>query len=206
MKVALRDTYIEYVLYMGVTEIYPDWFSEELYENIIQNESRYTFWVPLEERRIDYYEKQLVEDYSVFVKKPNGEIHVTDYDVFTDLYTIFIYDRFTNSGIAAFNDDCIDYVECQGGVLPAGYPAWFYEYFTEAINFPPKDDNGETIYFYDTNKHCIAASRESIEVTVAGEVTVTNHCVFLRNKFGEVKGMNYQDFLKYYDPDPLGGN
>lgn len=200
MKVALRDSYVEYVVYTGVTERYPLWFAEELYDATYTDESRYTFWVPLEQRRPDYYEKQLVEDYSIILRKPNGDIHVTDYDTFTELYITFKYDAFTNSGIAALQEDCIEYVECKPGVLTAGYPEWFYEYFTEAFNYP---QDGETIYLYDEKEHTLKATRGSLIAEAgAGQASVTKHCIFLRNKYGEVRGMDYENFLKYYDPDP----
>lgn len=202
MNVALRGSYIEFVIFAGVTERYPQWFKKELEATISLDESRYTFWVHKDERNVNYYEKQLVEDYSVFLRKPDGEIFVTDYDVFTDLYNTFTYDAFTNSGTAALEDDCIEYVECQAGVLPAGYPSWFYEYFTEAINFPQDD---ETVYFYDTDEHCIKANRGTLLATAGGEVSVTEHCVFLHNKLGEIRGMPYDDFVKYYDPRPMIG-
>ena len=199
MRVALRGSYVEFVIFMGVTEKYPLWFEEELYECTYTDESRFTFWVPFNERNPDYYEKQLIEDYSVFLRKPNGEVHVTDYDIFTELYITFRYDAFTNSGLAALHEDCIEYVECQAGMLPAGYPEWFYAYFTEAFNYP---QDGETFFSYDTNKHCLTASRGSMEITAGGEVTVTEHCVFLHNKYGEIRGMTYNQFLECYDPDP----
>jgi hypothetical protein len=203
MRVALRGSYVEYVFFMGTTEKYPPWFCEELYDATYTDESNYTFWVPMDERKPDYYEKQLIEDYTVFLRKPNGEIHVTDYDIFTDLYHVFKYDAFTNSGIAAYAEDCIEYVEAKAGVLPAGYPAWFYEYFTEAFNYP---NDEQTIFFYDTDKHCLTASRESMEITAGGDVTITEHSVFLRNRFGEIRGMLYDNFLEYYDPEPnIGG-
>ena len=199
MKAALRGSYIEFVIFMGVTERYPQWFQEELEDTISLDDSRYTFYVPRDERNMGYYEKQLVEDYSVFLKKPDGEIFVTDYDIFTDLYATFIYNTFKNSGLASLEDDTIEYVECQPGVLPAGYPTWFYEYFTEAFNFPQDE---ETVYLYDTDKHRLTATRGSLIVEVGGQASVTSHCVFLRNKYGEIRGMSYDDFLKYYDPDP----
>lgn len=199
MRVALRGSYVEYVLFMGVTEKYPLWFENELSEAVYQDDNRYTFWVPPSERTPDYYEKQLIEDYTVFLRKPTGEIHITDYNIFTELYHVFTYDAFTNSGVAAFAEDCIEYVEAQAGVLPAGYPAWFYEYFTEAFNYPQDD---ETFFFYDTDKHVLTASRDSMEIAIGGDVTVTEHCVFLRNRFGEIRGLTYDEFLKYYDPEP----
>lgn len=202
MRVALRGSYVEYVLFMGITEKYPPWFEEELYEAIITDENRYTFWVDRDERKPDYYEKQLIEDYSVFLRKPDGVIHVTDYDVFTELYTVFTYDAFTNSGIAALGEDCIEYVEAKAGVLPVGYPEWFYNYFTEAFNYP---QDGKTFYFYDPNEHILKASRDSMEIAAGGDVIVTEHCVFLHNKFGEIRGMTYDEFLKYYDPEPILG-
>jgi hypothetical protein len=197
MKAALRGHYIEFVFYNGVTEKYPTWFEEELYECVYTDESRYTFWVPREERRPDYYEKQLIEDYSVFLRKPNGEIHLTDFDVFNELYDSFRYDAFTNSGIAAFREDCIEYVECKGGVLSREYPFWFYEFFTEAVNLP----QGETIYFHDHN--CGNTTQGPfLEVSDDGQVSVDAHSVFLRNKHGEIKGMLYSDFIKFWDDDP----
>jgi hypothetical protein len=203
MRVALRGSYIEYVIFAGVTEKYPPWFEEEMYDTISLDESRYTFWLHKDERNMDYYEKQLVEDYSVFLRKPNGEVHVTDWDVFSDLYMAFTYNEFNHSGIAALRDDCIEYVEASAGVLPIGYPIWFYEYFTEALNFPQDE---ETVYFFDETEKALKASRGPMFATAGGEVTVKQHSVFLRNKFGEIRVMTYRDFLKYYDPDPqIGG-
>jgi hypothetical protein len=202
MKAALRGSYVEFVTFMGVTERYPPWFAEEIYDKVLINESNYAFWVYEHERTMDWYEKQLIEDYSVILRKPNGEFFVTDWDVFQDLYETFKYNVFTNSGIAALQEDCIDYVECQGGALSDGYPAWFYEYFTEALNYP---EDEKTFFFFDSEKKELKASRECIEVTAGGDVTVTEHCVFLHNKYGEIRGMRYDDFLKYYDPDPQIG-
>ena len=199
MIAALRGSYVDYVLFMGVTEKYPLWFELELDESIYTDESRYTFYVPIEERSPTYYEKQLVEDYSVFLRKSDGNIHVTDYDTFKELYHTFTYDNFTNSGIVALHEDCIRYVECVPGILSSAHPDWFYEYFTEAFNFP-KDN--QTIYLYDEDQHCLTATRGSLIVTAGGSASVTDHCVFLRNKFGEIRGMNYEDFIKYYDPTP----
>src|SRR5690606_38554608 len=141
-------------------------------------------------------------DYSVFLRKPNGEIFVTDYDIFSELYISFRYDAFTNSGLAALENDCIEYVECHGGVLTAEYPAWFYEYFTEVVNFPDK----ETIYSYDTDKQHLVYEHGLFSVNPKGEVSVDQHCVFLRNKYGEIRGLLYDDFLKHYDPNPGTGD
>jgi hypothetical protein len=202
MRVALRGSYVEYVIFMGITEKYPLWFEHELSECVYQDESRYTFWTPMEERGPDYYEKQLIEDYSVFLRKPDGEVHVTDYDTFAELYVTFRYDAFTNSGIAALQCDCIEYVEVRAGVLPSGYPEWFYAYFTEAFNFPQDE---ETIYLYDSNTHELQASRGSLVATAGGEVSVKMHCVFLHNKYGEIMCIGYSSFLKMYDPEPALG-
>ena len=197
MKVALRGSYLDFVIFMGVNEKYPQWFQHELEHTIYTDESRRTLYVSLEERRPDYYEKTLVEDYSVFLRKPNGSIFVTNYEVFIDLYIAFTTDVFTNSGICAFEEDCIEYVECQGGsTLNPGYPAWFYEYFTEAVNLAPDHDsmmfkNNEFILFHGEGS--------------SGDVTVTEHCVFLRNKHGAIRSMEYDKFLKYYDPEPIEG-
>lgn len=183
MKAALKGSYVEFVLFAGITEKYPLWFEKELGETIYMDESRYTFWVSREERNPEYHEKQLIEDYSVFLRKDTGEVHVTDYDVFSDLYTAFAFNIFTNSGLAALGEDCIEYVECHPGVLPREHPHWFYEYFTECDNLPPGPFDGETLLH----------SKD-------GEVSVDTHCVFLRNRLGEIRGMEYDAFLKHYDP------
>lgn len=183
MKAALRGSYVEVVFFMGVNERYPMWFSEELYNNIFTDESRYTFYVPRQERTIMYHEKQLVEDYTVFLRKPNGDIHVTDYDAYDALYMTFRFDAFENSAFAAMYDDVIEYVECQGGQVQSGYPDWFYEWVSEAINYP----EGEESMLIDVNGQ---------------DISITDHCAILQNKFGEIKIMDWDKFLKYYDPDP----
>lgn len=198
MIVALRGSYVEYVLFTGVTEKYPLWFQQEIYYSIYTDENRYTFYVPREERSPDYYEKTLVEDYSVFVRKPNGDVHVTDYDTFNQIYISFKFDKFTNSGIAAEERDCIEYVECQAGVLPKGYPDWFYEYFTEAVNLPQDE---MTFLFYNVDKRKIRIDSPLLETESSG-ICIDRHCVFLLNKAGEIKGMEYDIFLEYYDPEP----
>lgn len=203
-KVALRGTYVEFVHYMGIHERYPDWFSEELYGNIFQDDSRYTFWVNEWNRTPDYHEKQLVDDFSVFIRKPGGEVHLTDWDAFSDLFTIFRNDTFTNSGLAALNEDCIDYVECQGGELLMNYPEWFEDYFKEAVNFP----GDETIYFYNksvdpfTDPITVRIHNDTVMLSIDGDVSVESRCVFLRNKFGEIRGMGYEAFVRFYDPYP----
>ena len=201
MRAALRGSFIEFVIYKGVTEYYPSWFAEELYECVYTDESRYTFYIPQGERPPDYPEKQLVDDYSVFLRKPSGEVHLTNYEVFEELYHIFKYDDVTNSGIAALIDDTIEYVECEGGYTLKEYPAWFYEYYTEAVNLP----NGDLIFLKDAHDHDTSTDRirgPYLEVGVNGDVTVDRRSAFLRNKFGEIRAMYYHDFVKYYDPDP----
>lgn len=200
MRAALRDSYVEFVIFMGITEKYPLWFEKLLNKCAYTDESRFTFWVNKEERRPDYYEKQLIEEYSVFLRKSNGETHITTYDAFQNLYITFRHNAFTNSGLAAFEDDCIEYVECMGGVmLSVAYPEWFYEYFTEALNLP----EDVTMLFSNDTKHRISINNGPfLEIDEYGGVSVDEHCVFLRNKHGEIKGMLFTDFEKYYDYDP----
>lgn len=201
MWAALRGSYIEYAIYNGLLERYPVWLAEELYECTYTDESRYTFYLPEDQRPPDYHEKQLVEDYTVFLRKPNGEIHVTDYEVFDELYKVFIFDQMTNSGIAAYREDCIEYVECQGGTILNEYPEWFYEFYTEAVNLP----DGETVYIRDAHDHDTSTDRirgPYLSVTDDGQVSVDSRSVFLRNRFGEVRGMLYSNFIRYYDDSP----
>lgn len=183
MFAALRGHYVQFVVFMGVAEHYPDWFIEEVSNRIFVNESRFCFWTPPIERQADYYEKELIETYSVIVRKPNGDTHIMEWDTFNDMYRIFKYDLNTNSGIAAFNDDVIEYVECHGGEILDNYPEWFYEYFTESLN-NPKDS--ET-YLFAVNDN--------------GYITVDRRYVFLRNKFGEIRHVPYDSFVTHYDPD-----
>lgn len=208
MRAVLHGGWVDYVMYMGLTERYPDWFHQEVLDDIFMDEHRFTFWVPEEERSWDYYEKDLVESDSVFLRKPNGDIFRTSRYVFEQLYVVFLYDGFSNHGLAAYEDDCIEYVECQPGVLSAEYPDWFYEYFTEAIHFK---DEGESIFIYDldtTNPPITSSSINIVEPldSTIGQVAVDEHCVFLRNFLGEIKHMDYSDFLKYYYPGPVGGH
>lgn len=183
MIAALRGSYLDAVYFMGINERYPDWFCEELYDATFTDDARYTFWVERSNRRPDYSEKILVEDFSVFIRKSNNDIFVTNYDLLDECYTTFRTDKFTNSALVAFNDDVIEYVECHGGLV-SGYDGdWFYEYFTEELNNP---QNEETIFCNDVN----------------GDITVTEHCAVLRNKYGEIRVLNWKDFIKYYDPDP----
>ena len=199
MRAALKDSYVDFIIFMGMTEKYPLWFEKELNECAYTDESRFTFWVDKGERRPDYYEKQLIDEYSVFLRKANGDVHITDYDTFQNLYVTFRYDAFTNSGIAAFEDDTIEYVECIGGMLSVTYPAWFYEYFTESVNLP----DSETMFFREEHGHESGDERGPfMDIDEYGGVSVDTHCVFLRNKFGEIKGMLYSDFKKWYDDNP----
>lgn len=184
MKAALRGSYLDAAFFMGVNESYPHWFAEELYDATVTDESRYTFWVDQGARRPDYHEKILVEDYSVFLRKKNGDIFVTDYDALDSLYTIFKTNKFNNSALVAFNDDVIDYVECRGGTPLYGMDDdWFYEYFTEVVNHPQEE---ESIFFTVNN----------------GELTVKQHCAVLQNKFGEIKVLDWRTFVRFYDPNP----
>lgn len=184
MRAALRGTYTEYAHFNSISDRYPDWLVDELYDSIFSNESSYSFWSPEGDREVEYYDKTLIADYSVFLRNSSGHIHVTTYDAFIELYDIFTYDSFTNSGLVALKEDSIEFVECKAGVIPAGYPSWFYEYFTEAVNFPQEP---ETIFINDRF-----------------DISVDDRCIFLRNKFGEVRYMEYESFIKQYDPDPNG--
>lgn len=185
MKAARRGSYLEVAYFMGTTERYPYWFAEELYDAIFSNESRYSFWVDRYSRRPDYNEKILIEDYSVFLRKEDGTIFVANYDLLDEMYTIFRTDKFTNSGLVAFNEDVIDYVECHGGNMHYGLDDdWFYEFFTESVNNPSSE---ETVFF--------SANSE-------GGITVHEHCAVLINKYGEIRVLDWRTFLKHYDPDP----
>ena len=200
MRAVLHGGYVDYVIYTGLTERYPKWFRKEVLDEIYMDSHRYTFWAPKEERPFDYYEMTLVEDYSVFLRKSDGSIFCTSYDVFTQLYTVFLYEDYMNHGVAAFTEDCIEYVECQPGILSAEYPDWFYEFFTEVANLPME----QTVLMYDTSQSLYAQAGGYV-IKLYDAVIVDTHCVFLQNQFGEVRHMEYGDFIKHYNPGPVGG-
>lgn len=202
MRAVLHGGWVDYVIYMGMTERYPEWFERDVLDDIFMDEHRFTFWLPKEERSWDYHEKTLVEVDSVFLRKPNGDLFCTSKYVFDQLYIVFLYDGFSNYGIAAYEEDCIEYVECQPGVLSAEYPDWFYEHFTESVNIPGE----ESILLYDTEKHHLTSQVGPFVLNVAGDISVNTHCVFLKNLLGEIRHMEYSDFLKHYHPGPVGGH
>lgn len=182
MWTALRGHYVQFVVFMGVSEKYPEWFIEEIANRVFVNESRYSFWTPPPERLCDYYEKELIEAYSIVLRKSNGETHIAEIDTFTDMYRVFKYDLSENGGVAAFKEDVIEYVECFPGGLIDAYPEWFYQYFTEALN----NQKDEESYLFS--------------IDGSGHITIKERCVFLINRFGEIRQMSYGNFLKYYEP------
>lgn len=200
MKAALRGSYLEFVIFKGFNEPYPMWFAEEIYCNAFFEESQFTTWLSKEERSVDYHEKTLISNDSVCLRKSSGELFVTNMDLFTEHYTTFTFSNLTNSGIAAFDPDCIEYVECNGGIYSDEYPEWFYECYTEMVNFP----HVETVFLHERPikvAPCHGIGKRRYEEVSTG-TPVTNHSVFLRNKFGEIKRMDYSIFVKYYDPFP----
>lgn len=44
MRAALHGSYVDYVLYTGVTERYPLWFEKLLEDCTYTDESRFTIW------------------------------------------------------------------------------------------------------------------------------------------------------------------
>lgn len=167
---------------MGIHENYPHWFKEVLY-NQISFDGTNLIWVDIRNPHSGYRHVVLYEDVSVFIRNKKGDIFVTDYTIFNTLYEEFKWDRFENSGLAALREDCIDFVECIGGGVIGEYPDWFYEFFTEYIVFP---SDSTSIFIKGLD----------------GEFTVTHHMVFLRNRFGEIMTLGYDEFIKIYDPNP----
>ena len=204
MRAALRGSFVDYVIFTGMTERYPLWFEREVFDSIYMDEHRYTFWMPEDERPYNYHDMVLVETDSIFLRKENGEVFCTSKYVFENLYDIFYYDGYTNSGVAAFGEDCIDYVECSPGVLSKEYPDWFYEYFTESIHFPP--DN-ESIFIYSKDKKIFKSDNPNLDIlkldSTQCQVSITEHAVFLRNRFGEIRATSLMGFHKHYDTRPI---
>lgn len=131
--------------------------------------------------------------YSVTIETTDGRVRRTSKKTFDSLYHRL--DDYT----AALKEDCIEYVECMGGCLPDLYlyPTWFYELFSESVNLP---DDGKTILYCNGEEECIMISkRSSLQVNIDGDIVISSHSAFLCNRFGEVMGMDYFDFVKLYD-------
>lgn len=174
----LKEGVVDYVIFSGMDESYPGWFTRELDRGLYEDESRYIRYLPPAERNVDYYDKTIIEDYSVFLRKDNGDVHCTSYDTFESLYLVLEHNSRTNSGVAGFREDCIEIVECHGGV-PGAYPSWFFDYFKDGITIESEE---ETILFYDD----------------IGEISLTGYSVFLRNKYNEIAHMDGETFDKFY--------
>lgn len=203
MAVAARhEAYVDYVLYDGQIAKYPDWFYEEVLDDIVMDASRYTRWIPREQRAPDYHDKTVVERDSVFLRKHDGRIHMTDYATFQQLYYVFYHNDFLNHGVAAFEEDTIEYVECKPGALPFESPDWFYEYFTEAVNLPDE----ETILWNESFN--VKTKTEGLiwsgfmDGTDEGEIVVDHHCVFLRNFAGSIMYLPWEYFIQDFNPGP----
>lgn len=175
---ALKEGVVDYVIFAGDHEQYPRWFREEVLDGILVDENRYTRYIPRPERSVDYYDKTLVENDTVFLRKPTLEVHCVSYDIFEELYIPLESNPRTNSGMAAFREDTIEVVECHGGV-PMSYPGWFYDYFSDGIVIQGTD---QTILFYGEER----------------EITVEGHCYFLRNRMGQIAHMDHETFSKYF--------
>jgi len=206
MIAALHEGVVDFVHFMGMTENYPKWFKREVLDDIFMDSERYTFWVPEDERRSYYYEQILVEDYCVFLRKPDGDVTCVSYEVFENMYTQLTYNAHSNSGVASFIEDTISYVECLPGLISNEYPDWFYEFFTEAVHFPTE----ESIFIYDldsTKPPITSSSMDIVEPLDEStcQVFIDHHCVFLRNHLGEIRHMPYATFKKYYTSGPNWG-
>lgn len=193
---AYYESYVDFVIFKGLTEKYPSWFTDEVLDDLVMDASRYTIWFPNGERPTDYYEKVVVETDSVFLRKPNGTIHMVEYPIFKEMYHTFVYNDFISSGVAAFMEDTIEYVECLPGVLSEEYPDWFYEYFTEVANLPDE----ETILW--NNSFDVYTETKGLYLGTEGDITVQDHCVFVRNVAGSIMYVSWENFVRDFNPGP----
>ena len=176
---SLKEGVVDYVIFAGEDEQYPAWFKREVLDGILVDENRYTRYIPRPERNMDYYDKTIVDNDTVFLRKPNSsDVHCTSYETFEGLYVSLESNPRTNSGVAAFREDSIEIVECFGG-LPSAYPSWFYDYFSDGIVI---NDYDETILFYGDDR----------------EISIIGHCYFLKNQRGQIAFMDHETFDKYY--------
>jgi len=127
---------------------------------------------------------------SVEIEKNDGNVAVVHIDIFNCLY------RKLDGHTAALKDDCIEYVEFMPGT-EIDKPIWFYEYFTDVTIIP---EDAKTVLYYDDGTLPITVSRKSLmEFGMDDSIHITSHCVILRNKYGELRGLEYDEFFKFYD-------
>lgn len=111
---------------------------------------------------------------SVFIEKDTGEARVVNVKIFEELYRRL--DAFT----AAFRSDCIEYVWNDPIAELFDHPEWYIQLVEDGII---RDDCGMDLFYPDDGT----------------EIHMNPGSVILRNHEGNVRYMEYDDFVKYYD-------
>lgn len=110
---------------------------------------------------------------SVLVETNDGRAIVVRRKIFEDLY--YKLTPFT----AAMKEDCIEYAINDFTTDLLSQPQWYVEAVEDSFIY---EDCGME-FFYDEE----------------GDIVMTQGSVILRNRFGHLKYMEFEDFTKYYE-------
>lgn len=182
MKAALKDQIGQYVIWEGPDQSYPKWFEESILPMIVFNGEM----LDLSSQDNDYYTitelsthvKEngyiLIPGYDVFIKR-GRRIFRTNYDVFNRLYE----SESLGGNVCALREDCIDYYWFDPSVPIHETPKWIKEEVIDGRIFEFYDG---AWYYYD----------------LEGDVAVSPHSVFLRNKKNRIKHIDLDTFINVY--------
>lgn len=115
---------------------------------------------------------------SVFIETTDGRAIVIDKTVFNELY--YKLDGYN----AAFKEDCIEYASNDYLIDLFEQPSWYIELVEDGVI--QSIDCGVDIFYPESGE----------------EITLDPCSVILRNRYGEFRYMEYEDFSRYYDVKP----
>lgn len=122
-----------------------------------------------------------MENSLVLLMKERYNYFVTRLEVFENLYIELDESR------AALKEDCIEYVIYSRHKPLYMYPNWYVEACVDGFIFDDGHGYGGHMFYEES-----------------GEIAMSEGCYILRNFKGELKYMEYEDFIKYYEI--MGGN
>lgn len=142
MIAAFKSTAIDYAIFNGLTERYPEWFEKIVVDHTYVDEFGFSI----------YGLDSLVEGYDVFVRNSKGEVKKLDYELFDNSY-LTINDR-----IAVPRASTIEYLIYDG--VKSNYPGWF----VEAVEYGLIERVYDTFYFNEEGgpipmDHCFVLLR-----------------------------------------------
>lgn len=182
---ALFNDVTRFVIFEGgASTYYPDWFVEFIEDNTYEDEYRYTMLYPRDVRpgvvREHYHRiagpkiwpDELIEGEDVFLLNNMDDVYRISLEDFDKYYNEVAY------GVAALKVDCIEYVHYVSDYDM--FPDWFVK---EVVR------DGE-----------ISVSDGLIYADIEGQEILfnTGQAVFLRNKYGEIKVVDSEEFSQTY--------